>query len=213
MISDGDDDPRYELLSQRFNIDYMAGERLYPVENGGKMLQRMLDAFLEQPCSYLIKLDTDTRIHRRLRFMPTGTVVFGTLEWESSQGKSKLDFPNVQGGCLCFTLESAKAIADSAVLLSERLTDYRGTYADNPDIIIRAEKVGLISADFIIRYVCRQLDIPVVQFDEVYAIYRGTIPAGGGGFAITHPHKSLINYFNNGRFGIFLTRLLEKYKA
>jgi hypothetical protein len=213
MISDGDNDPRYERLSKRFNTDFISGERLYPVENGGKMLQRMLDAFLEQPSSYLIKLDTDTRIHRRFRFMPAGTVVFGTLEWETSQGKSRLDFPNVQGGCLGFTLESARMIADSGLLLSERLADYRGTYADNQDIIIRAEKMGLISADFIIRYACRQLDIPVVQFDEVYAIYRGTIPPGGGGFAVTHPHKSPINHFKNGRFGILLTRLLGKFKA
>jgi len=140
-------------------------------------------------------------------------VVFGTLEWETSQGKSRLDFPNVQGGCLGFMLESARMIADSGLLLSERLADYRETYADNQDIIIRAEKMGLISADFIIRYACRQLDIPVVQFDKVYAIYRGTIPPGGGGFAVTHPHKSPINHFKNSRFEVLLTRLLGKFNA
>jgi len=95
-------------------------------------------------------------------------VVFGTLEWETSQGKSRLDFPNVQGGCLGFMLESARMIADSGLLLSERLADYRETYADNQDIIIRAEKMGLISADFIIRYACRQLDHCIISFFRVY---------------------------------------------
>lgn len=210
MISDGDNDSRYSRLSRRFNTDYLLGERLYPVENGGKMLQRMLDVFLEQPSSYLVKLDTDTRIHRRLRYMPTGRVVFGTLEWETSHSRTRLDFPNVQGGCLGFTLASAQAIASSGLLVSEKLVDYRATYADNPDILIRAEKVGLISADFVIRYACRQLDITLVQFDEVMATYRRAVPSGGGGFAITHPHKTFRAFCKGTRLGRFILKLIRK---
>lgn len=213
IISDGDDDPRYRQLSQRFNAEYTAGERLYTVQNGGKMLQRMLNAFLERPCSYLIKIDTDTLVHRRFRYMPAGPAVFGALEWETSKSKTKLDFPNVQGGCLGFTLESAKQIADSGLLLSESMVDYRATYADNPDIIIRAERVGMISADFVIRYACRQLAIPTVQFDEVYSIYRGTIPPGGGGFAVTHPHKSKMNYSTLEQASTILRKALNRVIA
>ncbi|MEJ7711478.1 MAG: hypothetical protein WKF84_16830 [Pyrinomonadaceae bacterium] len=113
IISDGDDDPRYEQLAERYQADYTAGEALYPVENGGKMIQRMLDAFLTKPSSYFIKIDTDTRVHRRFRYLPKGRCVFGTLEWETSRGQAKLDFPNVQGGCTGFTLESAREIAES----------------------------------------------------------------------------------------------------
>lgn len=209
IISDGDNDSRYERLSSQFNTEYRKGERLYPVEHGGRMLQRMFDAFLEQPSSYLIKLDTDTRVHRRLQYTPRGKVVFGTLEWETHQGKTKLDFPNIQGGCLCFTLDSARAIADSKLLLSERLLDYRETYADNPDIIARAQNVGLISSDFVIRYVCRQLNIPFIQFDEVKSLYRGRIPSDGGGFAVTHPHKSFLNKCRSGQFGALASKILR----
>ena len=87
MISDGDNDPRYERLSKRFNTDFISGERLYPVENGGRMLQRMLDTFLEQPSSYLMKLDTDTRIHRRFRFMPGGHSGFRNFRVGDSPGE------------------------------------------------------------------------------------------------------------------------------
>jgi hypothetical protein len=212
MISDGDNDPRYERLSCQHKTEYRRGERLYPVEHGGRMLQRMFDAFLEQPSTCLIKLDTDTRVHRRLQYVPRGRVVFGTLEQETHQSKTRLDFPNVQGGCLGFTLDSARAIADSKLLLSERLLDYRGTYADNPDIIARAQNVGLISCDFVIRYVCRKLNITPVQFDEVNSIYRGQIPHGGGGFAITHPHKSFLNRCRSGQFGALASKILRLFE-
>ncbi len=189
IISDGDDDPRYEQLAERYLADYIAGEALYPVENGGKMVQRMLDAFLTKPSDYLFKIDTDTRIHRRFRYLPKGRCVFGTLEWETSRGQAKLDFPSVQGGCTGFTLESAREIAESKLLLSSDLLDYGQTYADNPDILYRAEKKGIISTDFVKRYVCRQLGIPLISFNEVYSVYRGDIALTGSGYAITHPHK------------------------
>jgi hypothetical protein len=192
MISDGDDDRRYSQLASQFGVEYTAGERLFSTDNGGKMVQRMLDAFLAEPSDYLVKIDTDTRIHRRFRYLPEGRMLFGTLEWETSVHKEKLEFPNIQGGCVGFTREAAREIAESGILVSEDLLDYRNTYADNIDIIIRAEKLGLISTDFVTRYACRLLNIPMVMFEEVYCAYRARISPDGEGYAITHPHKHAI---------------------
>jgi len=189
LISDGDDDRNLRRLGFQTQCELTIGDRLYPVENGGKMIQRMLDAFLEFPTHCLIKIDTDSRVHRRFRYLPTGRAVCGTLEWQTAGSKTPLDFPNVQGGCMLFLREAAEEIARSGILLSDELLDYRATYADNPDILHRAEEFGLISMDFMTRYVCRRLQIPLVEFDEVYSVYRGTIPADGAGYAITHPHK------------------------
>ncbi|MEJ7616716.1 MAG: hypothetical protein WKF30_07045 [Pyrinomonadaceae bacterium] len=213
IISDGDDDPRYEQLAARYEADYSLGTALYPVENGGRMNQRMLEAFLMKPCAYLIKIDTDTRVHRRFRYLPKGRCVFGTLEWETSHGKIKLEFPNVQGGCMGFTLESAREIAESGILLSRELLDYRQTYADNPDIIYRAEKKGLISMDFVMRYACRQLNVPLVSFDEVHSLYRGDIALTGGGYAITHPHKHTEDCTYRNQLKRSLRHILKKIVA
>jgi hypothetical protein len=190
LISDGDDDPRYAKLARKTGADYRKGERLYPVENGGRMIQRILDVFLEKPSAYLLKIDTDTRIHRRFHYLPTGRIVFGTLEWETSGTRTRLDYPNVQGGFIGFTLDAARHMAESKLLLSDELLDYRRTYADNPDIIARAEHWRLISMDFVTRYACRRLAIGQVPFNEVYSVYRGRIDPGGQGYAATHPHKS-----------------------
>lgn len=193
ITSDGDDDPRYPALAARYQAEYTVGAKLYPIENGGKMVQRMLDAFLARPSKYLFKIDTDTRIHRRFRYLPQGRCIFGTLEWETLRGQFKLGYPNVQGGCVGFTLETAREMAESQLLLSEDLLDYRRTYADNPDTVYRAEKKGIISTDFVTRYACMRLGIESVSFDEVFSIYRGDIPLNGKGYAVTHPHKHTID--------------------
>ena len=195
LISDGNHDPRCKKLAYRYNVEYIAGERLYTVENGGKMIQRMFNVYLKEPSNYLIKLDPDSRVHRRFRYLPQGKIIFGTLEWTTVGCKTPLDPPNVQGGCVGFTLIAAREITDSGLLLGDELLDYRGTYADNWDIIDRAENAGLISFDFITRYVCRCLKIPPVPFEEVYSVYRGDIASHGQGYAITHPHKIQPNYF------------------
>lgn len=194
MISDGDDDPRFPELAARHQAEYTAGERLYPIENGGKMVQRMLDAFLARPSKYLFKIDTDTRVHRRFRYLPQGRCIFGTLEHETLRGQFKLGYPNVQGGCVGFTLETARAITESGLLLSDNLLDYRCTYADNPDTVYRAEQKGIISTDFVTRYACMQLGIDSIAFDEVFSLYRGDVPLNGKGFAVTHPHKHTVDY-------------------
>ena len=195
LISDGDNDPRYRKIACRYKAEYIAGERLYTVENGGRMIQRMFNAYLEKPSDYLIKLDPDTRVHRRFRYLPYGKIIFGTLEWQTVGCKTPLNPPNVQGGCIGFTSVAAREITESGLLLSDELLDYRNTYADNFDIIDRAENAGLISFDFITRYVCRCLNISPVPFDEVYSVYRGNIASHGEDYAVTHPHKAPPNNY------------------
>ena len=95
MVSDGDTDPAWQRLADRFSARYVPGQRLYKTEYGGQMIQRMLDLFAESPTNYLIKIDTDTWVHRRLRYLPSGCKVFGTLEWTTWALKQPLGFPNV----------------------------------------------------------------------------------------------------------------------
>ncbi len=190
MISDGDDDSRFFELAERFGVEYSLGDRLYTAENGGKMVQRMLAAFFERSSDYLIKIDTDSRIHRRFKYLIEGPVLFGTLEWKTAGSTEKLDFPNIQGGFVGYTRLAAEKIFCSQILLSPDLLDHRRSYADTIDIIRRVEKEGLISTDFVVRYACRQLHIPMIAFDEVYSIWRGKIASDGEGFAVTHPHKT-----------------------
>jgi len=200
MVSDGDDNPVWPKIAQKFNARYVAGARLYETEYGGRMIQRMLDLFAENPSTYLIKIDTDTWVHRRLQYMPTGCKVFGTLEWVTWAGQEPLGYPNVQGGFVGYTREAVKLMRSSKLLISTRLQDYENTYADVADIRRRAER-GMVSFDFLTRYACKALGITCEEYDEVKSQYRGWVPETDGQFAFTHPHKEIASRSPIARFG------------
>jgi hypothetical protein len=190
LVSDGDPHPAWSKLARRHDARYVAGQRLYETAYGGRIIQRMLDLFAEQPTAYLCKIDTDTWAHRRLTHLPTGCKVFGSLEWSTWGRGEPLGYPNVQGGFVGYTREAAQLIRTSGLLLSGRLQDYAGTYADVEEIRRRAER-GMVSTDFLTRYACRCLGIESVEFGEVRSRYRGWVAETQGQYAFTHPHKDV----------------------
>lgn len=192
LVSDGDDNQVWAKMAKRYNARYFAGARLYRTEYGGRMIQRMLDLYHENPTPYLIKIDTDTWAHRRLRELPTGCKVFGTLEWTTWAGRQPLGYPNVQGGFVGYTREAVQLMRSSKLLISTRLQDYENTYAsDVEDIRRRAAERGLVSFDFLTRYACKALGITCEEYGEVKSQYRGWVPETNGQFAFTHPHKEI----------------------
>lgn len=190
VVSDGDHEPRYLTLAAQLNLAYTEGERLYLLARRGALVDRMLDLFLVQPSACLIKLDTDTLVHRRFRWLPEGACVFGTLEHRTHKYGEPLQPPSVQGGCLGLTLAAARRLRESEVFGSPRLDDPRSTWARCRDM---AERVaaGYVSFDFLVRYGCSELAIPAVEFDEVRSLWRGRVDNPGLRYAATHPHKSV----------------------
>jgi len=190
VVSDGDDDPRYPLLARLHGAEYVRGERLYLLPCGGRLVQRMLDLFAEAPAEWLFKLDPDTRLHRRFRYAPSGCAVFGTLERVTAGFGEPLDPPNVQGGIVGLTRDAALRLRESGLLLSPELLDYRNTWACCTDMLRRAEG-GFVSFDFVLRYACIRLGIPLLEYAEVHSVWRGGVRNRGRRFAATHPHKRL----------------------
>src|SRR5262249_44058057 len=145
--------------------------------------------FLLEPSACLIKLDTDTWVHRRFRWLPSGPCVFGTLEHRTNKYGEPLAPPNVQGGCLGLTLAAARRLSESAVFSSPRLRDPYETWARCRDMAERAA-AGYVSFDFLVRYGCGELGIPAVEFSEVRSLWRGNVENPDLKYAATHPHKS-----------------------
>jgi hypothetical protein len=191
VVSDGDDDRRYEELGRTLAFEYVKGERLIGVEHGGAFVDRMLRLFLKQPTPYLLKIDTDTIVHRRLRSLPTDTCVFGTLEHYTAGLGEALDPPNVQGGCIGLTVDAARLLADAGVFSAAELLDPFSTWALCTDMIFRVRRRGLVSDDFLLRYGCAKLSIVPVESPEIHSLWWGCIENPGLRYAITHPHKDL----------------------
>lgn len=184
--SDGDPDPRYSVLNSRYELDYRSEERLFPARHGAAAVQRMFEIYLEQPTDYLFKIDPDTEIHRRFRYLPAESSMFGTV-----QGAP--DYLSIQGGCLGFTRDAAERMVNSRLLLllNRILRDKR---ADWPSHLARfakrARETGLASFDWSLGWVADEIGIPLIDFLEVYCTYGRVVSVPveeKDTYAVTHP--------------------------
>ena len=183
LRSDGDQDPRFPPLANRHKVDFHRESQLFGIENGGAVIERMLELFLIRPTRYLFKIDPDTVIHRRFKYLPVRSGVFGTLQCEKES-------PSVQGGCMGFSLDSAGQILKSGMLRDGRLTAPAKFISDSPYFIRmadRANRCGLASFDWIVAWVAAELGILLCSFDEVNCGWQQPPPNPEGRYAVSHP--------------------------
>ena len=185
--SDGDRDPKNRKLAERYNTEYWEEERLYPVENGGAMIARILELSLDRPTRYLIKIDTDTAIYRRFYFLPEHNGVFGSMHTSRVHGCVQ-----IQGGCVGFSLDAARTISDSGILNDPRLRDpfaYRHESSYFARMAGRVDRTGLCSFDWIIGWVANELQIPMFSFSELRCHWQpeNNVTNDDLKYAVTHP--------------------------
>jgi hypothetical protein len=186
LRSDGDLDPRLPVLARSNKVDFRQELRLFGIENGGAIIERMLELFLESPTRYLFKIDPDTVIHRRFKYLPIRDGVFGTLQCE-------LETPSIQGGCMGFTHDAAKQILKSRMLRDSRLKEPAKFINDSPyffRMADRANRCGLASFDWIVPWIASELGIPIYRFDEVNSGWRMAPPNPDNRYAVTHPRAA-----------------------
>jgi len=183
LRSDGDPDPRFPMLARGHRVDFHGESRLFGIENGGAVIERMIELFLERPTRYLLKIDPDTVIHRRFKYLPVRSGVFGTLQCEG-------ETPSVQGGCMGFSRDSAYQILQSRMLRDVRLKEPAKFISDSPyffRMAYRANRCGLASFDWIVPWVAGELGIPLYRFDEVNCGWQQPPANPEGCYAVTHP--------------------------
>jgi hypothetical protein len=186
LRSDGDPDPRFPILAEDHNVDFRAELRLFGIENGGAIIERMLALFLERPTRYLFKIDPDTAIHRRFKYLPVSNGIFGTLQLEH-------ETPSIQGGCLGFTRDAAELILQSQMLRDSRLREPAKFINDSPYFVRmahRANRCGLASFDWILPWIARELGIAIYPFDEVNSGWQQPPPNPDQRYAVTHPRAA-----------------------
>jgi hypothetical protein len=189
LRSDGDTDPRYPVLAKRNQVDFRGESRLFGIENGGAVIERMFQLFFEKPTRYLFKIDPDTVIHRPVKYLPVRDGLFGTLQTE-------LETPSIQGGCMGFTLDTAEQIFQSGMLRDTRLKDPAKFINDSAYFFRmsdRANRCGLASFDWIVPWICSELGIPIYKFDEVNSGWKQAPPNPDERYAITHPRAQSVD--------------------
>jgi hypothetical protein len=183
LRSDGDLDPRFSVLARDNQIDFRQEQRLFEIKNGGAIIERMLELFCEGPTRYLFKIDPDTVIHRRFKYLPLRSGVFGTIQCE-------VESPSVQGGCMGFTRDAAEQILRSGKLRDDRLKAPASFIHESPyffRMADRARRCGLASFDWIVPWIAGELRLPIYSFDEVNSGWRQPPPNPDQRYAVTHP--------------------------
>ena len=187
LRSDGDSDPCLPILAKLNKVDFRGELRLFGIENGGAVIERMLELFFETPTRYLLKIDPDTVIHRRFQYLPVRSGLFGTLQTER-------ETPSIQGGCMGFTRDAAEQILQSQMLRDSRLKEPAKFINDSPYFVRmtdRANRCGLASFDWIVPWIASQLGIPMYSFDEVNSGWQQAPPNPNERYAVSHPRAVL----------------------
>jgi hypothetical protein len=183
LRSDGDPDRRFPILARRNHVDFRAESRLFTIENGGAVIERMLVLFLEKPTRYLFKIDPDTVIHRRFQYLPVRNGLFGTLQ-------TPQETPSIQGGCMGFTRDAVEQILQSEMLRDRRLREPARFINDSAYFVRmtdRANRLGLASFDWIVPWIASELGIPIYPFDEVNSGWQQAPPNPNQRYAVSHP--------------------------
>jgi len=158
-------------------------ERLYPVANGGLVVERHLEAFIASGCAWWFKVDPDTIAWRPLHHLPEDLCFFGTIQGGEPG-------PSLQGGCIGGTRAAAAALLASGALRSPALLDPATSWAGtNPHLRARVE-AGLVSFDFVHAWACREAGIELRDHPEIRSAWRDP-PDDAWRWAFTHPHKWL----------------------
>lgn len=183
LRSDGDPDQRLPILAEQFKVEFHDEERLFGIENGGAIIERMLELFIAKPSRYLFKIDPDTVIHRKFRYLPVRSGLFGTLQCEE-------ETPSIQGGCMGFTRDAAERILQSRMLRDSRLREPANFISDSPyffRMAHRANRVGLASFDWILPWIASELGLAIYRFDEVNSGWQQPPPDPDRRYAVSHP--------------------------
>jgi hypothetical protein len=178
-------------------VDFALRPRLYGVEHGGELVQRILDAFLATDADVLTKIDPDTSVRRRFSLMPSPAEhsIFGTVQ--SSGSNNVL---SIQGGCIIVPRQAAIILASSALLSSDRLKPPALEWAVDQPTRARAAS-GLTSSDHTLGWACRELGLRFKDHPEVFSIYQPSLmdTITRRGIAVFHPRFE-ISHLGNPAF-------------
>ena len=173
VVSDGDPDPEIRRACDRYSVEFILRSRLFGLEHGGEVVQRMLEAFLTTDADILIKIDPDTNVQRRFSVMPSrmDSSVYGSVQ---AGGSGSNRIVSLQGGCIIVPRQTALLLANSSLLNSDRLKPPALEWVVSRELSARAAS-GLTSSDHTLGWACRELGLLCRDHPEVCSRYRPSL--------------------------------------
>ena len=184
-IPDGPADISLLNACRYYRVMRFLGCRLKTLEYGGAWLHRLLALpLMFSGADVIIKLDPDTRIHRRFEAVPEA-------DWFGQLRSTAFYLPIIGGGCMGFSREFAERVLVSEYLLDPLYKDKRFAYQRygryrQPGETASDEWIAL--TDWIIADVAHRLGVERISWREVLINFREPLPVDLSPWAATHPH-------------------------
>ena len=183
VVIDVDGDEQVHWRGFEFlNCEVNYGERLFLIEHGGAIVKRMLMHHATDPTNrrWLFRIDTDTEIRRRFKWLPVWDYFGHYYPWRNF----------VQGGCVGMTRNVCDRIIHSECLDREDLSNPR-VWQENEDRGNgRVDNYGLVSFDWILNWAMCHNGVVGHDFGEIRSTWRDPIPKTTD-CAVAHPCKEI----------------------
>lgn len=184
LFSCGDNEG-FEDLTRQFGADGIRTPNLHLAFYGGEIWRRILENYVEHPTKHLVKIDPDTRCHRKIM---NGIPLSPNVVWGHLQSCEPEGYFHVQGGCKGTDLAAAKRLLQRKVFEDPLLGD-PSTYC-GPERLANLKKTGLSCEDRYTQKCYERAGVRLGHCPDIYSLYRGGPPPGHEWqYAFTHPHK------------------------
>ena len=195
-IGDGYSDSDFSQQIRMLNIGFVSSvEPLKTALSGWRWTERFLSQGLGLNTPYVLRLDSDARIHRPIKTVPDADL-FGGL---SKDGPAT--WPFITGGCIGFRREAIIQILQSEILRQPiygnaqkfaypRYSDELGHPGEQ-----RSRKAYYLD-DIAIGHLAKALELSLADWDEAHIKFRGKPKVENK--AITHPWPNAEKIFGIG---------------
>ncbi len=154
LISDGHRDPMY--LPEKYNTIFIAGQKLKIISCGALWWKRFFTEALKTNADIIFKIDPDTKIWRRLNYLPSSDF-FGMLEGTAY----------IQGGCQGFNRKFAEKIIESKITEEENYKNQ--DFWGNPDFKACNPDPNYFSTDWSMIHMAKRLNATLEKHPEIYS--------------------------------------------
>lgn len=190
VLSDGDDTFPGDDVKNRFGAEYVLGDNAYGIEQGGRMIHRILDHYMKEPAGWLVRIDSDARLDRRFAWLPTRMGLYGRIGRRSG---------TAQGGCVVFTHDAAVKLHRRKTFLSPKLLDPEASWGlySTPENLARKIEQQRIAYDKVLHWGCVEAGVPVRPYDEIFSLWKpkpeheAALANSDRRYAVVHPDKEM----------------------
>jgi len=174
ILCDGCPADTFNFIHADLNSYIVEGPRLRLHPTGGQWLQRWLSSLIDFHTDYIVKLDPDTRIMRKLSQFPDADM-FGYLRMRTDKRSIPIKQSTfITAAFVAIKHRAAKKLFESGELLKDVYTDDFYSYASHG---LMRDSDNLAIGSWILTDAAQAQGLTIARSEEIYLRWRSSVPA------------------------------------